>query len=62
MVDLAAIEREIFAFTFSNGKLVPVQPRYWDLQAERYDVSVPSESMDRRLTARCTLTVVAHPL
>ena len=34
MVDLAAIEREIFAFTFSNGKLLPVQPRYWDLQAD----------------------------
>ena len=34
MVDLATIEREIFAFTFSNGKLVPVQPRYWDLQAD----------------------------
>ena len=34
MVDLAAIEREIFAVTFSNGKLVPVQPRYWDLQAD----------------------------
>ena len=31
MVDLAAIEREIFSFTFSNGNLVPVQPRYWDL-------------------------------
>ena len=35
MVDLAAIEREIFACTFnSNAKLVPVQPRYWDLQAD----------------------------
>ena len=34
MVDLAAIEREIFSFTFSNGNLVPVQPRYWDLQAD----------------------------
>ena len=34
MVDLAAIEKEIFAVTFSNGKLVPVQPRYWDLQAD----------------------------
>ena len=34
MVDLAAIESEIFAFTFSNGKLVPLQPRYWDLQAD----------------------------
>ena len=34
MVDLAAIEREIFSFTFSNGNLVPVQPRYWDLLAD----------------------------
>ena len=34
MVDLAAIEREIFVFTFSNGMLLPVQPRYWDLQAD----------------------------
>ena len=34
MVDLAAIEREIFSFTFSNGNLVPVQPRYWNLQAD----------------------------
>ena len=34
MVDLAAIEREIFAFTLRNRKLLPVQPRYWDLQAD----------------------------
>ena len=34
LVDLAAIEREIFACTFSNGRLVPVQPRYWDLRAD----------------------------
>ena len=52
MVDLAAIEREIFAFTFSNGKPVPVQPRYWGSSSGRYDVSVPSESIDQRLTAR----------
>ena len=34
IVDLAAIEREIFECTFSNGNLVPVQPCYWDLQAD----------------------------
>ena len=37
MDDLAAIERELFAVTFSAdapGKLVLVQPRYWDLQAD----------------------------
>lgn len=32
--DLAAIEREIFAVSFNNGKLVPVQPLYWDLGAD----------------------------
>lgn len=32
LLDLAAIEREIFAVSFDNGKLVPIQPRYWDLQ------------------------------
>jgi hypothetical protein len=32
LIDLATIEREIFAVTFDNEKLVPVQPRYWDLQ------------------------------
>jgi hypothetical protein len=26
-------EREIFAVSFDNGTLVPIQPRYWDLQA-----------------------------
>ena len=36
MDDLAAIERELFAVTFSAdaGKLVLVQPRYWDLQGQ----------------------------
>jgi hypothetical protein len=33
LLDLAAIEREIFAVSFANGKLVPIQPLYWDLQA-----------------------------
>jgi hypothetical protein len=33
-IDLAAIEREIFAVTFSAGKIVPVQPRYWDLRPD----------------------------
>lgn len=33
LTDLATIEREIFAVSFDNGKLVPIQPRYWDLEA-----------------------------
>jgi hypothetical protein len=33
LFDLAVIEREIFAVNFDNGKLVPIQPRYWDLQS-----------------------------
>jgi hypothetical protein len=33
LLDLAVIEREIFAVSFDNGKLVPIQPRYWDLEA-----------------------------
>jgi hypothetical protein len=32
--DLATIEREIFAVSFNNGKLVPIQPLYWDLGAD----------------------------
>jgi hypothetical protein len=32
LIDLAVIEREIFGVTFDNGKLVPLQPRYWDLR------------------------------
>ena len=31
--DLATIEREIFAVSFDSGKLVPIQPLYWDLGA-----------------------------
>ena len=36
MDDLATIERELFAVTFGAeaGKLVLVQPRYWDLQED----------------------------
>ena len=32
--DLAIIEREIFACHINNGKLLPVQPRYWDVQPD----------------------------
>ncbi len=32
--DLAIIEREIFAYCVNNGKLSPVQPRYWDVQPD----------------------------
>jgi len=34
LIDLATIEREIFGVRFDNGKLVPIQPRYWDLQPD----------------------------
>lgn len=32
LIDLATIEREIFGVTFHDGRLVPVQSRYWDLR------------------------------
>lgn len=32
--DLATIEREIFAYRINDGKLAPVQPKYWDLQPD----------------------------
>lgn len=32
--DLATIEREIFAYHINNGKLSPVQPKYWDTQPD----------------------------
>lgn len=34
LIDLAVIEREIFAFAVNEGRLVPVQNLYWDLQAD----------------------------
>jgi hypothetical protein len=30
--DLASIEREVFAVSFDAGRLIPAQPKYWDLQ------------------------------
>lgn len=32
--DLATIEREVFAYRITNGRLSPVQPRYWDVQSD----------------------------
>ena len=32
--DLATVEREIFAYHNNNGKLSPVQARYWDVQPD----------------------------
>jgi len=32
LIDLAAIEREIFAATFDAGRLIPVKPISWDVQ------------------------------
>ena len=42
MDDLAVIERELFAVTFGEdaGKIVLVQPRYWDLQEDGTTTSV----------------------
>ena len=34
LIDLAVVEREVFAVNFTNGKIIPVQPRYWDLQSD----------------------------
>ncbi|MCZ7617193.1 MAG: hypothetical protein M5U32_02415 [Myxococcota bacterium] len=36
--DLATIENEIFEWRTSDGKLVPVRAKYWDLQP---DGSIP---------------------
>jgi hypothetical protein len=30
--DLASIEKEIFGVDYENGKLLPKQPKYWDIQ------------------------------
>ncbi|SEJ68937.1 hypothetical protein SAMN04244572_04914 [Azotobacter beijerinckii] len=32
--DLATIEREIFSYRLDNGKLLPVQAHYWDIQSD----------------------------
>ncbi len=34
VMDLAMIERELFEVTFDNGKIVPKQPKYWDLRPD----------------------------
>ncbi|MHC4568580.1 MAG: hypothetical protein ACYTE3_22815 [Planctomycetota bacterium] len=31
---LAIVEREVFAVDFSDGKLLPKQPQYWDVQKD----------------------------
>lgn len=32
--DLATVEREIFGVDFDNGKLIPKNPQYWDIQKD----------------------------
>lgn len=32
--DIATIEKDIFEVSFDNGKLVPKQPQYWDVQKD----------------------------
>jgi hypothetical protein len=34
LIDLGQIEREIFGVTFDNGRMVPNQPKYWDLRPD----------------------------
>ena len=34
VMDLCAIEREVFGADFSEGRLVPRQPKYWDIQED----------------------------
>ena len=31
---LAVIEREIWATNFDNGKVIPIQPKYWDINLD----------------------------
>ena len=32
--NLAVIEREIWATNFRNGGMIPVQPKYWDINPD----------------------------
>ena len=32
--NLAVIEREIWATNFRNGKMIPIQPQYWDINPD----------------------------
>lgn len=32
--NLAAIEREIWATSFKDGKMIPIQPKYWDINPD----------------------------
>ena len=32
--NLAAIEREIWATSFKDGKVIPIQPKYWDINPD----------------------------
>jgi hypothetical protein len=34
LMDVARIERELFAVTFDNGRMVVKQPQYWDLRPD----------------------------
>jgi hypothetical protein len=34
LVDLAFVEREVFATELDGGRLVPVHRKYWDLHAD----------------------------
>ena len=32
--DLSVVEREIWATNFDEGKLAPIQPKYWDINPD----------------------------
>ena len=32
--DLAIVEKELFGVDLKNGKLIPHQPRYWDISSD----------------------------
>ena len=32
--NLAVIEREIWAVNFKDGEIIPIQPKYWDINSD----------------------------
>ena len=41
---LALVEREVFAFTVNEGKLVPRYPKYWDIEGDQATVFLRLEA------------------
>ena len=45
---LAEVEREVFHFEIKDGKLVPKNPKYWDMVGDKAEVFLsPNPPMDR---------------